>query len=122
MRVPHELVLQLDAVLPVVVDPPPPEPPQPARVRAVTAIPASDRQRNDRSRVSVSMDRLLGECVQSPKRSVGPMVDANGQMSPSSDGFVTDLLCNPGDYCQNAFRTGDAETNQEVALTNERPG
>ena len=50
------------------------------------------------------------------------MVDANREMSPYGDGFVTDLLCNPGVCCQNGLSTGDAETNQEVALTNERPG
>jgi hypothetical protein len=48
-------------LVPAVEDPPPPEPPHPARVKAASATAASDRQRNDLSRVNVSMDRLLGE-------------------------------------------------------------
>src|SRR5712671_5843921 len=110
ISVPHELSLQLDPeLLPAREEPPPPEPPHPASVRAASATAASDRQRIDASRVNVSMDRLLGECIQRPKRSVGPAVDANREMSPYCDGFVTDLLCNPGDSCQNASGTGDAE-------------
>src|SRR5712671_6371668 len=88
IRVPFE-----PEVVPATEESPPPEPPHPASVRVASATAASDRQRIDRSRVNVSMDRLLGECVfRVRKRNVRPTVDAKSEMSPYGDGFVTDLL------------------------------
>jgi hypothetical protein len=84
--------VQLDPVSPVSVEPPPPEPPQPASVRAAVAIAASDRQRGDPHRLKMFMNRLLGDGVQRPKRSVTGPVDGNAEMSPVGDDFVIDLL------------------------------